>query len=127
MCLALAAVDSVVATSYPLGVSTRRVDKLVEQLGIKNISQSQVSQMAKILDEQVEAFRTRALDAGPYAFVWLAALTQKVREGGRIINVRCLVATGVNADGPSGAHPGRIYRMRNVTTPMGSSPGRSGW
>jgi putative transposase len=93
------ALISVVATSYLLGVSTRRVDKLIEQLGIKNISKSQVSQMAKVLDEQVEAFRTRALDAGPYTFIWLDALTQKVREGGRIVNVRCLVATGVNADG----------------------------
>ncbi|MEV1245703.1 IS256 family transposase [Nonomuraea sp. NPDC049750] len=93
------ALISVVATSYLLGVSTRRVDKLIEQLGIKNISKSQVSQMAKVLDEQVEAFRTRALDAGPYTFIWLDALTQKVREGGRIVNVHCLVATGVNADG----------------------------
>ncbi|MFD1120839.1 IS256 family transposase, partial [Sphaerisporangium aureirubrum] len=93
------ALISVVATSYLLGVSTRRVDKLVEQLGIKHISKSQVSQMAKTLDEQVEAFRTRTLDAGPYTFVWLDALTQKVREGGRIINVHVLVATGVNADG----------------------------
>lgn len=93
------ALISVVATSYLLGVSTRRVDKLVEQLGVKNISKSQVSQMAKVLDEQVEAFRTRALDAGPYAFVWLDALTQKVREGGRIVNVHVLVATAVNANG----------------------------
>ncbi len=93
------ALISVVATSYLLGVSTRRVDKLIEQLGIKHISKSQVSQMAKTLDAQVEAFRTRALDAGPYTFVWLDALTQKVREGGRIINVHVLVATGVNADG----------------------------
>ncbi|MFC4592565.1 IS256 family transposase [Sphaerisporangium corydalis] len=93
------ALISVVATSYLLGVSTRRVDKLVEQLGIKHISKSQVSQMAKVLDVQVEAFRTRALDGGPYAFVWLDALTQKVREGGRIINVHVLVATAVNANG----------------------------
>ncbi|GLW99407.1 hypothetical protein Misp02_34940 [Microtetraspora sp. NBRC 16547] len=55
--------------------------------------------MAKVLDEQVEAFRTRALDGGPYAFVWLDALTQKVREGGRIVNVHALVATAVNANG----------------------------
>ncbi|WTY93314.1 IS256 family transposase [Sphaerisporangium sp. NBC_01403] len=93
------ALVSVVATSYLLGVSTRRVDKLVEQLGVKHISKSQVSEMAKVLDDQVEAFRTRALDAGPYAFLWLDALTQKVREGGRIINVHVLVATAVNADG----------------------------
>jgi putative transposase len=59
------ALISVVATSYLLGVSTRRVDKLVDQLGIKNISKSQVSQMSKVLDTQVKAFRDRALDAGP--------------------------------------------------------------
>lgn len=93
------ALVSVVATSYLLGVSTRRVDKLVEQLGIGGISKSQVSAMAKTLDEQVEAFRTRALDGGPYTFVWLDALTQKVREGGRTVNVHALVATGVNANG----------------------------
>ncbi len=55
--------------------------------------------MAKHLDEQVAAFRNRPLDAGPYAFVWVDALTQKVREEGRIINVHALVAVGVNADG----------------------------
>jgi putative transposase len=93
------ALVSVVATSYLLGVSTRRVDKLVEQLGITGISKSQVSAMAKVLDEQVEAFRTRALDGGPYTFVWLDALTQKVREGGRIAGVHALVATAVNANG----------------------------
>ncbi|MFB9963068.1 IS256 family transposase [Sinosporangium siamense] len=93
------ALISVVATSYLLGVSTRRVDKLVEQLGVKGISKSQVSVMAKALDEQVEAFRTRPLDAGPHTFVWLDALTQKVREGGRTVNVHCLVATAVNANG----------------------------
>ena len=93
------ALISVVATSYLLGVSTRRVDKLVEQLGIKHISKSQVSEMSKVLDGQVEAFRTRALDAGPYAFLWVDALTQKVREGGRIINVHVLVATAVNNNG----------------------------
>lgn len=93
------ALVSVVATSYLLGVSTRRVDKLVDQLGIKGISKSQVSQMSKVLDAQVEAFRTRPLDAGPYSFVWMDALTQKVREGGRTVGVHVLVATGVNADG----------------------------
>ncbi|WP_067492046.1 IS256 family transposase [Actinomadura hibisca] len=93
------ALVSVVATAYLLGVSTRRVDKLVEQMGITGISKSQVSQMSKVLDAQVEAFRSRPLAAGPYAFVWIDALTQKVREGGRVVNVHVLVATGVNADG----------------------------
>src|SRR3954464_11480225 len=93
------ALISVVATSYLLGVSPRRVDKLVDQLGIKHISKSQVSEMSKVLDAQVTAFRNRALDAGPYSFVWMDALTQKVREGGRTVNVHVLVATAVNADG----------------------------
>lgn len=94
-----AALTTVVATSYLLGVSTRRMDDLVKTLGITGLSKSQVSEMAKDLDEQVAAFRARPLDAGPYTFVAADALTMKVREGGRVIKIACLVATGVNADG----------------------------
>ncbi|HET6534181.1 MAG TPA: transposase, partial [Actinoplanes sp.] len=68
------ALVSVVATSYLLGVSTRRVEKLVEQLGVAQLSKSQVSEMAAHLDAQVEAFRNRPLDCGHYTFVWLDAL-----------------------------------------------------
>jgi putative transposase len=93
------ALVSVVATSYLLGVSTRRMEKLVETLGITGLSKSQVSEMAKDLDSQVEAFRTRPLDAGPYTFVAADALVLKVREAGRTVNVHALLATGVNADG----------------------------
>ena len=94
-----AALVTVVATSYLLGVSTRRMEKLVETLGITRLSKSQVSEMAKDLDAQVEAFRTRPLDAGPYTFVAADALVLKVREAGRTVNVHALLATGVNADG----------------------------
>ena len=94
-----AALTTVVATSYLLGVSTRRMDDLVKTLGITGLSKSQVSEMAKDLDEQVTAFRSRPLDAGPYSFVAADALTMKVREGGRVVKVAVLVATGVNADG----------------------------
>jgi putative transposase len=94
-----AALVTVVATSYLLGVSTRRMEKLVETLGITRLSKSQVSEMARDLDGQVEAFRTRPLDAGPYTFAAADALVLKVREGGRIVNVHALLATGVNADG----------------------------
>jgi len=94
-----AALVTVVATSYLLGVSTRRMEKLVETLGITRLSKSQVSEMAKDLDAQVEAFWTRPLDAGPYTFAAADALVLKVREGGRIVNVHALLATGVNADG----------------------------
>jgi putative transposase len=94
------ALTSVIATCYLLGVSTRRMDKLVQSLGITGLSKSQVSQMAKDLDEHVEQFRTRRLDgAGPFTFVAADALVLKVREGGRVVGVHALVATGVNADG----------------------------
>ena len=94
-----AALTSVVATCYLLGVSTRRMEKLVESLGITRLSRSQVSEMARDLDEQVEAFRTRPLDAGPYTFLAADALVLKVREGGRVVNVHALLAAGVNGDG----------------------------
>ena len=93
------ALTSVVATCYLLGVSTRRMDKLVQSLGISGLSRSQVSVMAKDLDSQVAAFRNRRLDQGPYTFVAADALVLKVREGGRVARVHALVATGVNADG----------------------------
>jgi len=95
-----AALISVVATCYLLGVSTRRMDKLAASLGITSLSKSQVSRMAADLDEQVTAFRTRSLaDAGPFTFLAADALTMKVREDGRVVNAVVLVATGVNADG----------------------------
>jgi transposase-like protein len=94
------ALTSVVATCYLLGVSTRRMDKLVQTLGITGLSKSQVSVMARELDEHVEQFRTRRLEgAGPFTFLAADALVLKVREGGRVVPVHVLVATGVNADG----------------------------
>ena len=89
----------VVCESYVRGVSTRRIEGLVRTLGIERISKSRVSEMAKELDAVVEAFRSRPLDGAPYTYVWLDAITQKVREDGRIANVACVVATGVNAQG----------------------------
>jgi transposase-like protein len=93
------ALVSVVAECYVRGVSTRRVDGLVKTLGIESLSKSQVSRMAGELDEVVAEFRNRPLDTGPYTYVWMDALTQKVREGGRIVNVAVVTATAVNADG----------------------------
>ena len=93
------ALTTVVATCYLLGVSTRRMDKLVGTLGITSLSKSQVSVMAKELDTAVEAFRSRPLDGGPYTFVAADALVLKVREDGRVVNVHALIAVGVNAEG----------------------------
>ena len=90
---------AVIQQAYVEGVSTRRVDDLIKSLGCDGISKSQVSRICGQLDEVVETFLGRPLDAGPYPYVWLDALTQKVREGGRIVNVSVVVATGVNVQG----------------------------
>jgi putative transposase len=89
----------VVQQAYVEGVSTRRVDDLVKALGCEGISKSQVSRICQELDSMVESFLGRPLDGGPYPHLWLDALTQKVREAGRIVNVSVVVATGVNAEG----------------------------
>jgi len=90
---------AVIQQAYVEGVSTRRVEDLVQALGCDGISKSQVSRICAALDAQVEAFRERPLDQGPYPYVWLDALTQRVREGGRVVNVAVVVATAVNAQG----------------------------
>ena len=90
---------AVIQQAYVEGVSTRRVDDLIKALGCDGISSSQVSRICEQLDEVVESFLGRPLDGGPYPYVWLDGLTQQVREGGRIVNVCVVVATGVNADG----------------------------
>ena len=66
---------------------------------MRRISKSQVSVMAKELDARVEAFRSRPLEARPYTYIWLDAVTQKAREGGRVVNVAVVAATGVNNEG----------------------------
>ena len=93
------ALVSVVADAYLAGVSTRRVEKLVQQLGIDRMSKSQVSRLAQSLDEIVEDFRTRPLDGAPYPYLTLDALVVKCREGGRTVNVCVVHAVGVNRDG----------------------------
>ena len=93
------ALVSVVCQAYIEGVSTRRVDDLVKSMGIEGMSKSQVSELAQTLDERVAEFRDRPLDAGPYTYVWLDALFHKVREGGRVVSVATVIATGVNAEG----------------------------
>ena len=90
---------SVIADASLAGVSTRRVEKLVAQLGVERISKSQVSRLAQSLDQIVEDFRTRPLDGSPYAYVTLDALVVKCREGGRTVNVCVVHAVGVNKDG----------------------------
>jgi putative transposase len=93
------ALVAVIGQAYVEGVSTRRVDDLVKAMGIDGISSSQVSRMAAELDAKVTEFRERPLDGGPYRYLWIDALTQKVREGGRVVNVSAVIATAVNIEG----------------------------
>lgn len=93
------ALVAAICDAYLAGVSTRRVDKLVRSLGIEGISRSQVSEIAKGLDEAVEAFRARPL-SGPFPYVWLDALVVRCRDDAmRMAGVCCMVAVGVNAQG----------------------------
>jgi len=92
------ALASVVAQAYVEGVSTRRVDDLVRAMGIEGLSRSEVSRLAAELDAKVAEFRNRPLE-GDWRYLWIDALTQKVREGGRVVNVSAVIATAVNAEG----------------------------
>src|SRR5207253_10940275 len=78
---------SVIADAYLAGVSTRRVEKLVQQLGVERLSKSQVSRLAQSLDQIVEDFRTRPLDGAPHPYLTLDALVVKCRDGGRTVIV----------------------------------------
>jgi putative transposase len=74
------ALVAVVQGTYVNGVSTRKVDRLVEQMGLRGLSKDQVSRMCRPLDEEVELFRNRPLD-GEYPYLWLDAKAERVREG----------------------------------------------
>ena len=91
------ALVSVIQQAYVCGVSTRKVDQLVESLGLR-ISRSEVSRVCAGLDEQVEAFRTRPLE-GRYPYVWLDAKVEKVRDGGRVVRKCLVIAHGVHESG----------------------------
>jgi putative transposase len=88
---------NVVQQAYVTGVSTRKVDQLVESLGLR-ISRSEVSRIAQGLDEQVEAFRQRPLE-GRYPYLWLDAKVEKVRDGGRVRRKCLVIAHGVHDTG----------------------------
>ena len=126
---------AVIQQAYVEGVSTRRVDDLVKALGCEGISKSQVSRICQELDVVVDGFLGRPLDGGPYPYLWLDGLTQKVREDGRIVNVSVVVATAVNGEGKREIiGDGRGYQRRRrllaglsaLTVRQGSERGGSG-
>jgi transposase-like protein len=91
------ALVSVVQEAYVAGVSTRKVDQVVESLGLR-ISKSEVSRICAGLDEQVDAFRNRPLE-GRYPYLWLDAKVEKVRDGGRVVRKAVVLAYGVHDSG----------------------------
>jgi len=91
------ALVSVVQQAYVCGVSTRRVDQLVESLGLR-ISKSEVSRITALLDEQVEAFRERPLE-GRYPYLFVDAKVEKVRAGGRVVRKCVVIAHAVHETG----------------------------
>jgi transposase-like protein len=92
------ALVGVVQEAYIQGVSTRRVDDLVQALGMQGISKSQVSRLCAELDAEVERFRTRKL-VGPYPYVWLDGTFVKVRDNGRVVSQAIVIAIGVTSAG----------------------------
>jgi putative transposase len=91
------ALVSVVQEAYVAGVSTRKVDQVVESLGLR-ISKSEVSRICQGLDEQVDAFRNRPLE-GRYPYLWLDAKVEKVRDGGRVARKALVLAYAVHESG----------------------------
>src|ERR1700743_1269209 len=92
------ALVAVVQEAYVNGVSTRKVDRLVEQMGLRGLSKDQVSRMCAGLDEQVSAFRSRSLD-GSYPYLWLDAKIERVRETGGVRQKALVVAYAVSEAG----------------------------
>ena len=86
----------VVQEAFVQGVSTRKMEKLAHSLGIENLSRSQVSEMTKGLNEQVEEFRNRSLADTVYPVLWVDALYEKVRVDGRIVSIAVLIVCGVD-------------------------------
>jgi putative transposase len=89
---------AVVLEAYVNGVSTRKVDRLVEQLGIDGMTKDRVSALCRALDEQVELFRQRPLE-GAYPYLWLDAKVVKVRDHGRVVSKAVIVAYAVHESG----------------------------
>ena len=93
------ALMAVVQEAWINGVSTRKVDHLVQAMGMTGISKSEVSRLCGELDEMVEAFRTRPLGGERYPYLWLDATYEKVRENGHVVSLALIVAIGVTESG----------------------------
>ncbi len=89
---------AVIQAAYVEGLSTRKVDELVQALGLSGVDKSKVSRICRELDEAVTAFRNRPLE-GDYPYLWLDALYLKVRQNHRIVSMPVVIAIGVRETG----------------------------
>src|SRR5947207_2088801 len=110
------ALIAVIQEAWIGGVSTRRVDDLVQAMGLSGISKSQVSKLCKEIDERVHAFLDRPL-AGEWPYLWLDATYLRQREGGRIVSVAAIIAVAANTDG----------KREIVGLPIGPSEAETFW
>lgn len=92
------ALVAVIQEAWIGGVSTRRVEDLVQAMGLSGISKSTVSKLCQDIDERVNAFLDRPLE-GEWPYLWLDATYLKQREGGRIVSVAAIIAVAANTDG----------------------------
>jgi putative transposase len=92
------ALVAVIQEAWIGGVSTRRVDDLVQAMGLSGISKSTVSKLCMDIDERVSGFLERPLE-GEWPYLWLDATYLKVREGGRIVSVAAIIAVAVSTEG----------------------------
>ena len=92
------ALVAVIQEAWIQGVSTRKVDDLVQAMGCSGIFKSQVSELCKGIDARVGSFLERPIE-GEWTYLWLDATYLKVREDGRIVSIAAIIATGVNTDG----------------------------
>ena len=92
------ALVAVVQEAYVNGISTRKVDRLVAQLGLQGMSKDQVSRLCRGLDAQVRSFRERPLE-GTYPYLWLDAKVERVREPGGVRHKALVIAYGVHHSG----------------------------
>ena len=92
------ALTAVIQEAYVHGISTRSVDDLVQAMGMSGISKSQVSRLCVEIDDKVQTFLNRPLEAD-WPYVWLDATYVKVRQAGRIVSVAVIIAVGVNSGG----------------------------
>src|SRR3954453_3247644 len=92
------ALVAVIQEAWIKGISTRKIDDLVQTMGLSGISKSQVSSLCQEIDERVKGFLNRLI-TGEWAYLWLDATYLKVREGGRVVSVAAIIVVGVNQDG----------------------------